>query len=796
MGLRVIELAGPDSGIAGAYAGWLLARMGAKVARAGEQATGSAQDVSPPDTPQQLALDALAQGKEALALPAPGSALDALIADYDLILCDQPALFEALLGETQQSLRQRHPTVVVGMATIFGLDGPYTSHPAVALDAQALSGVAWAMGDPGRVPLTLPPGIFEHQAGAMLAAGSLLALSTQRRDASEGPLVDIAQADVLASFVAGNCRFYIHHGLKWQRSGRRASGSGGAYPFVILPCRDGEVCITGRTRDEWNRLVKAMGSPEWATEPRYQDLRAMGRLYPEEVDALLLPWLLRHSMAELEAIALRESLIVSPIRSMADVLKTRHFLDDGFLDSGQVRGRPVLLPTLPFKVSESRQADAKDLAGILLGGFGPNVTSQQRLPVSNAAIDPKRPLAGLRVIDMGWVWSAPWVGTILAELGAEVIKIEHALRPDNTRLAGKVIRDGKPVEGPSTEMSPMFHQINHGKLGITLNAKDPRAVALIKRLVACSDIVIENMSPGSMERQQLGYETLREINPKLVMLAMSSMGQFGELASMRSYAPTMSSFAGMEALVGYPGEAPIGALNCALGDPNASVHGLLALMAALHRVRRTGEGCYIDLAQIEALLGTLRPYLLEAQQQGRQPATQGNTHPLYAPHGIYPAQGPDRWLTLAVTDDAQWRSLCALAADCPALVDSGFDRASGRLEGRQELDRLLATWTATRERDELVRSLRELGIASSPVLAIDEAWRDPHLQARQMMAAVELPFYGPEPLFRAPWRFSHLEPSTDRSGPTLGQHNDQVFGQLLGLSQTEIAELKAAGVIA
>ena len=233
------------------------------------------------------------------------------------------------------------------------------------------------------------------------------------------------------------------------------------------------------------------------------------------------------------------------------------------------------------------------------------------------------PLAGLRVLDLGWVWSAPWVSTILGELGAEVIKVEHGKRPDNLRLAGRIVRNGEFVEGPSTEMSPMYHQVNHGKLGVTLNIKEPEAVALLKRLVGVSDVLIENMSPGSLERSGLGYEAFKELNPRIVMLAMSVAGQFGALSKMRAYAPTMSSFVGMESLLGYQGEQPIGALNLGLSDPSASVHALVPLLAALRRARATGEGCYIDFAQVEALLGTLRPYFLASPGHGSSTAADG-----------------------------------------------------------------------------------------------------------------------------------------------------------------------------
>ena len=226
------------------------------------------------------------------------------------------------------------------------------------------------------------------------------------------------------------------------------------------------------------------------------------------------------------------------------------------------------------------------------------------------------------------------------------------------------------------------------------------------------------------------------------------------------------------------------------------MHGLVALFAALRRARATGEGCYIDLSQVEALLGVLRPYLLEAQVRHRQPEPMGNAHPEMAPHGIYPAQGNDAWLTLAAADDTQWQALRLLAPGMPWAGDARFDHLPGRRAHATELDAALAAWTASQPRDELVARLRAAGIASSPVLSVQEQWRDPHFAARGIKTRVTIPVYGDEDLFRAPWKFSDFEPRIERCGPSLGQHNDFVFGELLGLPAAEIAELKASGVIA
>ena len=340
----------------------------------------------------------------------------------------------------------------------------------------------------------------------------------------------------------------------------------------------------------------------------------------------------------------------------------------------------------------------------------------------------------------------------------------------------------------------MFHQINHGKLGITLNAKEPRAVELLKRLAAESDVVIEDMSPGAMDRAGLGYEALRAVNPRIVYLSMAAAGQFGPLAQMRTYAPVMSSFVGLEALIGYRNEAPIGSLNFAIGDPNASVHGLVALLAALLGTRRTGVGCYIDLSQIEAMLATLGPYLLNAQVTGRQPAPLGNGHPDMAPHGTYPAKEQDTWLTLAVQDNRQWSALASVAQQA-WTHDARLATAAGRLEHRDELDRALRAWTATFDRDTLVAKLRAAGIAASPVQTIHEQWNDAHYAARAVKNRVEIPYYGDDDLFKVPWHFSDMTPVIDRSGPTMGQHNREVFCGMLGLSETEFKELEEGGVI-
>lgn len=775
--LRVVEL---STSIMGAYCGWLLSQMGADVARVvapeGESACATA-----PDDPIAMGLAYYAAGKRTIDVAATAATAE----EADLIISDDRVFFADVMGGSPDAIAKRLPNAVLGISSVFGLTGPLAETPAVPLNAQAQASVAWALGETGRPPLAIPPGVLECQAGAHLAAASLLARRAGRAD-NGGRVVDIALIDILAHYVGVNCRFYIHHGMEWRREGRRAAHSGGAYPFVILPCADGAVCLSGRTRAEWERFVEAMGTPDWSKEPRYQRLRAMGQEYPEEVDALVMPWLAERTKAEIEEIADRFRLTIAPLRDLAEVLDTPQFAHRDFLRKWSLGGREHAGVGLPYRVASARgdqQAD-NQASDLLSRVVAPRLASRDL------------PLAGMRVLDLGWVWSAPQVGSMLAQLGAEVIKVEHRKRPDNSRLSGVIVRNGERIEGQTMDMSPMFHQINKGKLGITLNLKEPAAIQLLKQLAASSDVVLENMSAGSLERSGIGYDNLSADNPGLVMVAMSGAGQFGPASDMRTYAPTMSSFVGLESLVGYPSEAPTGALNFALGDPNAAIHALVALFAALERREATGKGGYIDLSQTEALLCTLMPYALQAQLRGCQPAPIGNQHPLMAPHGIYPAKGEDKWLSLAVRNDRDWQSLCEMTPGEPWEKASRFATASGRIEFRIELDRMLEKWTATMERDTLVSALRSRGIPASPVNDINRLWEDSQISARGMADRVELPGLGLETLFRAPWNISGVDIPGGTRGPLIGEHNEYVLGGLLGLPAEQFEELANAGVIA
>lgn len=412
------------------------------------------------------------------------------------------------------------------------------------------------------------------------------------------------------------------------------------------------------------------------------------------------------------------------------------------------------------------------------------------------------PLEGCRVIDFGWVWAGPMVGGMLADLGAEVIKVESRDRLDNLREIGRptsenfVLGPPRPdLEGEDTELVPMFHNVNRGKLGIALNLKHPEAPGLVKELVRVSDVVIENFTPKVLPKVGLGYDDLKEIRPDLVMISMAVAGQSGPLSDIRTYAPSLTSLGGMESLVGYPDEPVLGMLTFGYGDPNAAACAAFAVLAALYHRQRTGQGQHIDLSQLEATACLLGEAFLDHAMNGRVAGPQGNYSPRMAPHGNYPCRGEDRWIAIAVETDEEWQALCQIIGE-PTLAQEGrFADSCGRLQHSQELDRLLSQWTRRHTPYEAMEILQRAGVAAAPVLDLDGLGEDPHFRERGIRVPCDHPVAGPETLCSNPWDLSETPPQVHGPAPMLGQHNDYVFGRLLGRSPEEINRLVEAGVL-
>jgi benzylsuccinate CoA-transferase BbsF subunit len=400
----------------------------------------------------------------------------------------------------------------------------------------------------------------------------------------------------------------------------------------------------------------------------------------------------------------------------------------------------------------------------------------------------KLPLQGYRVVDFGWVWAGTVLGHILADYGAEVIKVESKRRLDGLRL-GRVFELGTALE-----INPTFHNLNRNKLSITVDIQQPKGVELLKKLIAKSDIVVENYSPGVMKKRGLDYNSLIKVNPNVIMISMSAAGSYGPLSHVVTYAPVISALSGIDSMVGYENDRPLG-LKHAYADPTASLFGTFAVLGALRYREKTGRGQYIDLSQWEATTYLIGEAIMDYIMNNRVSGTQGNRHSAMAPHGIYPCKGNDQWVSIAVKTEKEWAGFCTAMGNQPWTKDPKFAQKYNRLCNVAELDKRVANWTSKHTDYEATSILQKNGVAAAPALTIDGIFVDPHFNKRRCFVDLEHPVVGGEVIYGLPWKISGTPHKKFRHAPLLGEHNNYVFGKILGLSDKKIMTLTEKKVI-
>lgn len=402
---------------------------------------------------------------------------------------------------------------------------------------------------------------------------------------------------------------------------------------------------------------------------------------------------------------------------------------------------------------------------------------------------PPLPLDGIRVCELAWVWAGPFCGRLLADLGAEVIKVESTRRPDILRMIGPYA--GEPAH---YDRSGYFHQYNRNKLSVALDLSIERGREMVKALAAKSDIVTENFAAGVLKRLGLGYEVLRAAKPDLIMLSLSGYGQNGPESPYVSYGPAQVPLTGMASLTGYPGGPPR-PLGVSYGDPVAGLHGAVVLLAALLHHRQTGAGQHIDLAQWEATDATIPEGLMAMLMNGVQLPRRGNRHDAWAPHGVYPCAGEDRWVALAVRDDAEWQALCRAMGAPELAADPRFQGGLARYHNQEALDARIGAWTSRYTPEEAAARLQAAGVPASPCMGTGDLFPDPHLNSRGFWVTQEQPDSGPRTLAGIATRLEGTPGAMRHPAPRLGEHNAYVYGEILGLSEAEIARLVEDGVV-
>ncbi|MBI4334351.1 MAG: CoA transferase [Chloroflexi bacterium] len=403
---------------------------------------------------------------------------------------------------------------------------------------------------------------------------------------------------------------------------------------------------------------------------------------------------------------------------------------------------------------------------------------------------PRLPLSGVRILDFTWWQAGPQATLFLASLGAEVIKVESLQRPDIMRRTSVHFREGDPG---TLDYSAHFYSLNYNKKSLALNLITPEGKAIARELAGVVDVAAENFAAGVMDRLGLGYRALKAVNPRIIMISITGMGQTGPESRYLSYAQTMHAFTGLSSFTGYDGGPPqsVGAY---WGDHVSACTAALAVLSALHQRRRTGVGQYIDLSMSEAVMSTI-PEIFMAYGMNREvKKPSGNRNEGMAPHGCYRCQGDDNWVAIAVGNDGEWWALSRLLGNPPWTRQKKFATAAGRLANQDELDTRIGEWTRQRPAGEVVEVLQKAGIAAGISHDLDGLIADRHLNGRDFFVRRKHPAGGEGLQVRAPWLITG-HPAPHHPPPRLGEHSRDIICDLLGKSEEEFQRLVEEKVI-
>jgi crotonobetainyl-CoA:carnitine CoA-transferase CaiB-like acyl-CoA transferase len=748
----------------GLMAGFILAALGAEVIA-----------VEPPEgNPARWRDDGLAwwafgRGKASVVCDSRDELL-ALVRGADVLIETEPAF-------TAEELAELNPALVHVVISAFGTDGPKADWAASDLTIVA-SGCALALtGDSDRAPVrTAVPQAWLH-AGAEAAGGALLAL-VERSCSGLGQRVDVsAQQAVMQAGIPGVLMVPNDN----PALGRAAGGIlyGPVHLQFVYPALDGYVSITflfGDTVGPFTRRLMEWVCEEGHCDPEMRDwdweafaLRIIttdqGPAELEAAKEAITRLTSSKTKAELFTEAQRRRLLLAPVTTPAELvaddhLRAREYWEvvDGRTCPGPfVKSSECLIPTLPAPPEVGR-----DTHRLL-----PARPRTPELPASPAPAG--LPLAGVNIVDLSWVYAGPLMTRVLADFGATVVKIEGPARPDAARGGGGGVRGDL---GP--ESSVQYAHFNCGKLGLALDLNNAEGRDVLHDLVRWGDVLVESYTPGVMAAWGLDYESLRRVNPELVMMSTSLMGQTGPLSTFAGFGNLAAAIAGFYELTGWPDRSPAGPF-LAYTDYVAPRFSLAALLAALDWRRRSGRGQHLDFSQAEAAIHFLAPAILDHTVNGVHPTRMGNRDRYLHPHGVYPCAGDDRWVAIAGETDEQRR---ALAAEIGGLTDDK-----------------ISAWTATRDIAEVEKTLQARGVPVHGVQNSAECWADPQLQHRRHFLTVAHPVHDSCVVEGPRVALSRTPGVVWRTGPTLGEHNDLVLRQLLGYDDERIAQLAIAGAL-
>lgn len=759
---RVLDL---SRGVAGHFATVLLAGLGAQCSR-WRWSTDTPGDW--PDDPlfrryfdldidsvaRETPLDAMLAMAERLA-----PAFDLVVTDFNAREVAQDALYARL--------RPANPAIVVANADHFGRSGPYAGWHGDELTDYAMGGY-WAIaGDPDRAPLRVPGYQAGFHAGMQLTIAALAALRHARLT-GEGQEVETTGAEAMLGAHWSTTVAWTHEGRVFERTGPD-----------LFRARDGWVFFYRIAM--YPQVFALIGREELRDDPRWDKPRGWFA-HAAEIWAMVEAWCADEDVDSIVERAQALRIPATPMGTATSLLADPVLAERGFFrEDGGVR-----YPGLPYRWPEDwgERRPVERLAALLNAPPAPLPTAP--LAPAAGARPPASglPLRGIRVLELTNNWAGPIAGRHLADLGADVIKVEFPSKPATRASHWPAREPGKYF----WNRSGYFNEMNRNKRSLALDIAKPEGRELFLDLVHHADVVVENNSARVMPKLGVGYETLREVQPRLVMVSISGFGATGPRRDWIAYGSNIEAACGLASMTGYDGEVPY-RTGTFVADPIAGANAAIAAIAALERRDRTGEGAHVDIALTE----TAMPFFLLAfthlQHTGQPFAPCGSADPWDAPTGAYRCGGKDDWVAVAVRTDAQWAALAALAGIDPV---PGRTRAD-RVANREAIDDALNAWTADLAQYECVRALQAVGVPSAPILRNFQFHSDPHFFARDAFIHIEHPDTGVMPYPGFPWHFSATVPGVRMAAPRFAEGNAYVFRQLLGLDDAAIARLYESG---
>ena len=718
-----------------------------------------------------------------------------------------PDLASRGLGWAETSAE--HPHLVHCTISPFGTTGPWADLRGGDLVVVALGGNQACTGDPDRPPVRCSMPTSYYHAGPEAALGVLMALYA-REDSGRGQRVDVSLHETQLQTMLS---YHSQHALTGRLIGRSGpfmagtreiwAAKDGMVTFGLRggPARIPNLTATVQWMDEYGMAPTWLRDYDWKSY-NHNELEppAIARL--EEAFGAFFA---SKTMAELYDGALERRILLAPCNDAREILAHEQLRDRGLFTHieypelgasvehpaffAKFRNHPARIPRRAPRIGEHdasvwAEIEALERAASRSVSFAP---TRADAPAVGA---PRGIFEGLKILEIGSGAAGPVATRYFAEHGARVIRVESGLRPDFLRVLF-LTRDSKfGVDG-----SPMFILLNPNKESVTLNLKEPRAQELARELVRWADVLCENYAPGVMTRFGLDYEALQHVNPELVMASGCLFGQTGPQRSYPGFGGQGSAISGFNHLTGWPDGAAYGPAGT-ITDSLSPRYMAVGIAAALLRRRRQGGGEHIDLSQIETAVYSLSETILRFSANGEIETRRGNRSEYYAPHGVYPCRGEDRWIAIAVTSDADWRRLVERLAEPAWAGDPRFADAAGRLAHQDELDARLAGWTRERDRYELMDALQAAGVEAGVVQDSADLLRDPQLAHRGHWVKLPHVHLGELWFERSGIRLSGGSGALRTPGPNLGEQNEAVLGDLLGLSAPEIARLRECGVVA